>query len=223
MKRIAFAQENHHIETFIGADTVCPFVYCLMDEASVPALVKELEDQKIVFAAITGMDWEKDLSPWPAPRAFRGGKDFGGGADAYLQLILQEALPRVEEQLDFSSSYRAVAGYSLAGLWALYAAYRTDSFQRVACVSGSLWYDGFLDFMQQHPAGCAADRVYFSLGDKEKMTRNQRMAVVEEHMAKAADLLAQEGADTIFEQNPGGHFQEPVERLTKGIRWILQD
>ena len=52
---------------------------------------------------------------------------------------------------------------------------------------------------------------------------NQRMAVVEEHMAKAADLLAQEGADTIFEQNPGGHFQEPVERLTKGIRWILQD
>ena len=49
------------------------------------------------------------------------------------------------------------------------------------------------------------------------------MAVVEEHMAKAADLLAQEGADTIFEQNPGGHFQEPVERLTKGIRWILQD
>ena len=79
------------------------------------------------------------------------------------------------------------------------------------------------DGMQQHPAGCAADRVYFSLGDKEKMTRNQRMAVVEEHMAKAADLLAQEGADTIFEQNPGGHFQEPVERLTKGIRWILQD
>ena len=222
MKRIAFVHDKYHIETFIGTTASCPCVYCLIDEASVPALVEKLNDQKIVFTAITGMDWEKDLSPWPAPRAFRGGKDFGGGADAYLDLLLRKILPRVEEQLAFTPSYRVVAGYSLAGLWALYTAYRTDRFQRVACVSGSLWYDDFMNFMQRHPAGCAADKVYFSLGDKEKMTRNQRMAVVEEYMEKAADLLAQQGTDTVFEKNPGGHFQQPVVRLAKGIRWVLQ-
>ena len=42
-------------------------------------------------------------------------------------------------------------------------------------------------------------------------------------MRKAADLLSHEGINTVFEQNPGGHFQEPVERLSKGIRWILED
>jgi predicted alpha/beta superfamily hydrolase len=223
MERSIFAQEKYQVSVFKMSATACPCVYCMVDADSVQALAEQLSGQKLVLVTVSGMDWEKDLSPWPAPRAFRGGKDFGGGADDYLDLFLQKILPCVEGQLAFSPAYRAVAGYSLAGLWALYAAYRTKCFQRLACVSGSLWYDGFLDFMRRHSNECAADRVYFSLGDREKVTKNQRMAVVEEQMRKAADLLSHEGINTVFEQNPGGHFQEPVERLSKGIRWILED
>lgn len=37
-----------------------------------------------------------------------------------------------------------IAGYSLAGLFALYALYKTDVFTRVASMSGSLWFPGIM-------------------------------------------------------------------------------
>ena len=40
--------------------------------------------------------------------------------------------------------------------------------------------------------------------------------------ARAERILREKGAETTFELNPGGHFSDPVGRLAKGIRWILQ-
>jgi hypothetical protein len=65
------------------------------------------------------------------------------------------------------------------------------------------------------------EKVYFSLGAKEKLTKNQRMAVIGERTKEAVALLNQKGVNTIFVENHGGHFQEPIERLARGIRWVL--
>ena len=221
MKKIEFTQGQYHIDGFVLSAESCPVVYCLMDAASVAELAECLDGEKLVLAAVSGMDWADDLSPWPAPRAFRGGHDFGGRADAYLQGLVQGVIPAVEQRLSFSPVCRVIGGYSLAGLCALYAMYRTDCFDRLVCASGSLWYDGFLDFMRQNSLRRVPEAAYFSLGDKEKQIRNQRMAVVEDCMKEATAFLQQQGTRTIFEQNPGGHFNESTERLAKGIRWAL--
>lgn len=221
MKTFSFMYGKYHIEAFVQSDTVCPFVYCMMDAASVRALAESLAGERLVLFAVSGMDWAAELSPWPAPRAFRGGEDFGGGGEAYLRIVEQEIMPEAERQIGFPPSCRVAAGYSLAGLWVLYAAYRSKCFSRMVCVSGSLWYDGFLRFMKETPLPCPPEKVYFSLGRKEKMTKNQRMAVVETCMREAESFLQKKGTRTIFEENPGGHFQEPAERLARGIRWIL--
>ena len=42
--------------------------------------------------------------------------------------------------------YHAIAGDSMAGLFAVYALYRTQVFSRVASASGSLWYPGLLEY-----------------------------------------------------------------------------
>ncbi|MCG2730334.1 MAG: alpha/beta hydrolase [Acetobacterium sp.] len=196
-------------------------LYLHMASADMEQLVKKLDGVAAVLVAIDQVDWNRDLSPWPTKRAFRGGEDFGGGADAYLKELTDTIIPAVEAELRFTPSCRMLAGYSLAGLFALYAFYRTDLFTRVGSISGSLWYDGFWEFMLANRPLVIPERVYFSLGDREKITRNQRLGVVEERTIQAEQLLHRLGAETIFELNPGNHFDDVPGRLAKGLKWLV--
>ncbi|MBI4857316.1 MAG: alpha/beta hydrolase [Acetobacterium woodii] len=196
-------------------------LYLHMASADMEQLAKKLDGVAAVLVAIDQVDWNRELSPWPAKRAFRGGEDFGGGADAYLKELTETIVPAVEADLGFAPSCRILAGYSLAGLFALYALYRTDFFTRVGSISGSLWYDGFWEFMLANQPLVIPERVYFSLGDREKITRNQRLGVVEEHTIQAEQQLRRLGAETIFELNPGNHFDDAPGRLAKGLKWLV--
>ena len=177
--------------------------------------------EPLSLAAIGGVDWNKELSPWPAPKAFRGGEDFGGGGPDYLREVIEELIPAVEHRLPAAPTCRVAAGYSLAGLWALYAGYQSRAFARIVCASASLWYDGFLEFLRTRRPEVLPERVYFSVGDKEKITKNQRLATVEDDTRAAADFLASQGVTTTFELNPGGHFVDAETRLARGIEWVL--
>jgi predicted alpha/beta superfamily hydrolase len=221
MQTFTFTEGKYSCKVFKLAEEACPCVYAIVDSEDEQDLLNALAGQKLVLVALRGITWEDELSPWPAAKSFPGGKDFKGGADAFIQRIETKIMPRVDRGLDFAPSYNVIAGYSLAGLWSLYALYKTKIFQRAVCASGSLWYDGFLDFMREHQMSALPEKVYFSLGDREKITKNKRLAVVEERTQDAVAILQQKGVQTIFEMNKGGHFQDTTERLAKGIRWIL--
>ena len=78
-----------------------------------------------------------------------------------------------------------IAGYSLAGLFALWATWNSGYFRRVASVSGSLWYPGFTDYIRNNEpkSGCGEksgpEKAYFSLGDRESRTRHPLMSRVD--------------------------------------------
>ena len=78
----------------------------------------------------------------------------------------------VEKQIAGISRWRGIAGYSLAGLFALYAIYQTDLFSHVGSMSESLWFPGMKEYIFSHEPKCRPDCMYFSLGDKESKTRN---------------------------------------------------
>ena len=127
-----------------------PVVFLLSAEPGAQdALCALLSGRAFSLVSVAVPDWNADLSPWPAPRAFPKGEDFAGRADAFLQSLLQKALPEAEASLGFSPGVRLLAGYSLSGLFALYALTKTGRFDGVASASGSLWYDGFLDFFER--------------------------------------------------------------------------
>ena len=180
-----------------------------------------LEQAGAAFLCITGEDWNADLTPWPAERVFAKGGDFGGRADRYLRVLTEELLPFAEHSLHAEGLPRTLAGVSLSGLFAVYAAHRTDAFHRICSVSGSLWYDGFLDFMVQNPVSPAVRRVYLSVGSREKNAKNPRMRRVEDCTLRAAGRLRQQDVDTCMEINPGGHYADGAERLRKGLTYIL--
>ena len=175
------------------------------------------------LAAISGLLWEQDMSPWAVPPISPNDMPFTGGADDYLTLLTSEIVPAVENELAEKPSVRALAGYSLAGLFALYAAYRTVLFTKIASVSGSLWFPDFTEYVFSHQMKAELSGLYLSLGDKEAKTRNPYLRMVQKNTEQIAAHYKEQGLYTIFEQNPGNHFQNPNERTAAGIAWILKE
>lgn len=171
---------------------------------------------EVRICQISGMDWNRDLSPWPAPRVFSKGEDFAGQGDRFLAW-LNGQLPAIRQAADGQNLY--LAGYSLAGLFTLYAGTKIPGFAGLASVSGSLWYPGFAEYLETHTL--LTGKVYLSLGDREKNTKNPVMRQVEDQTI-AVQRLVQGYAQCHFETNPGNHFQDPPGRLARGIRWLLK-
>jgi len=178
-----------------------------------------LPQKTAALISVDGFGWNRDLSPWPAPAAF-GDEDFGGQADAFLSRLTDELIPFAEKKAGLTPAWRGLAGYSLAGLFSVYAAYRTDFFSRVASVSGSMWYDDWMDYARRSPLAAPLQRAYFSVGAKEKKTRNIRMACVEENTRQMHGLLLSQGIGSRFDLNPGNHFVDADRRMAAAIEYL---
>ena len=184
--------------------------------------IRTLTDRPVSLTALPADDWNAELSPWPAKAVFKGESDFGGGGDVTLDKIRSAVIPKVRAELSAPSAPVWIAGYSLAGLLAVYALYRLPELAGAVCCSGSLWYPGFLDYAASHAPAAKPRGVYLSLGDREKKSRNPMLCRVEDCTLALRDLLTKDGISCTFVSEPGNHFQDPEGRLTRGILWCLE-
>ena len=165
------------------------------------------------FLLLEVEDWNRELSPWPLQA---GKMNFGGQGEKTLKQLLAIRAD-VERKYPVKISY--LVGYSLAGLFALYA---HQHFDGIAACSSSLWFPGFNEWLESSGLD-SSKRVYLSLGDREENSRNQLMATVGDKTRELYGWLQANGNDCILEMNPGGHFNEPGQRMLKGIRWLLEE
>ena len=110
------------------------------------------------------LQWYHDMTPWSCPPLSKRGPAATGGADAYLETLASEIVPAARKKIRGSAPYVGIAGYSLAGLFALYAMYRCDCFARVASMSGSLWFPKFREYVLRHELMRKPEMLYMSLG-----------------------------------------------------------
>ena len=194
-----------------------------------PEKLKESEHQWLIsmaekhsanFVIISGVNWEEDLTPWKAP-GLKGG-EFDGKARYFLDMLKTDLFFNLEASMRIVKPERSILGVSLSGLFAVWASLNLPLFSAVGSVSGSLWYDGFLEWMKEH-TDTVTERYYFSLGDKEKDGKNKRLASVEEATLEAVDLLKSVGKEVTFEYNEGNHFGPLIERIEKAITNLLTD
>ena len=168
-------------------------------------------------AALVGIpvsDWGGDLSPWPAPRM--GDMAFSGNGRAFLSRFLREIMPKAEEALGAPPSRRFAAGYSLAGLFAVYALLESGMFHGCACMSGSLWYPGWTDYLRQAPPP-PPTLFYCSCGKKEGKTRRAPFSELERGIEATLAFFQSAKAECRMEWFPGGHFQDVPTRLAAGL------
>lgn len=170
------------------------------------------------IAAVPVGDWYRDLTPWEAPPVY-GKQGFGDGAAATLALLLDKTLPALDRAHPPAGTRDYyLCGYSLAGLFALWAAYRTDRFAGIAAVSPSVWFPGWIDYAAAH--AIRTPRVYLSLGDREEKARNPVMAAVGDALRTQHRLLKEAGVSCRLDWNPGNHFADSDRRLARGLAWL---
>ena len=240
------------IHTQMSSVAGAPIVYLLGDVAD----NSPIQVPGGVSLVNVGADlWEENFSPWCAPRVFAKGPNFGNGAQKTLDTLINQVIPWAESELTEPPAYRVLVGYSLAGLFSLWAgvsqqvargcqpddapsqpgpssqpgaphvdAVPTPTFQRIGAVSGSFWFPGLLDYVDQQLRGgvVGLTHAYLSLGDREARTPNPQIMHVRENAELLASRLESAGITSMFELNRGNHFQNVEGKIQKALDWLVK-
>lgn len=214
-----------HIYTFgKGTDAVIlwgTYAFTGREEESLLIHLQRLcKERNFTLVAYYVNEWNTEFSPWEAT----DGKEqpvFKGKGMKTLHWLKEHCIPYINFYIAENVPIY-LAGYSLSGLFSLWALYESTLFNGAICCSGSLWMDGWKEYMEEHTApenSC----VYLSLGGKEEKTSDIKMAKVGDRFREQEKLLRADPnvRDSILEWNKGGHFADSGKRLAKGIAWIL--
>ena len=104
-------------------------------------LIQKAVSDELCLIACKVDDWNRDLSPWKAPAVFKS-ESFGENAAKTLSEVLTYIGEKKQPCI--------IGGYSLAGLFALWAATKTDRFSKVAAASPSVWFPGFTEYIKEN-------------------------------------------------------------------------
>ena len=148
-KMTSFTIENKTVDVFPAAEPDRPVIYLNTYGQEGRQVFQQLQSSgcpDFNLVAISSLNWEHDMVPWDSPPISEKNAPFTGGADDYLSVLLNEILPKAETFISGTPLWKGIAGYSLAGLFAVYAIYQTDVFSRAASMSGSLWFPGIKEY-----------------------------------------------------------------------------
>ena len=191
------------------------------ENASLEAEVTQLAaltDRPFLLATIELEDWTLDLMPWPDGNISRD-PEAGKHGQETLDYIQQGLLPELERR--YGPRPVVLGGYSLGGLFALWAATRTDRFRAIAAASPSVWIHGWIPFAKKNRP--MAEAVYLSLGDREEHVKNQAIARVGDNIRAYYELLRThldpEQCTLVWEE--GGHFNDNAGRLARAFAYSV--
>ncbi len=169
-------------------------------------------------------NWDDDNTPWPAPGLYKGDAPFKGLAAETLKRF-QQAIPEIEKAENFAIAHRALAGYSLAGLFAAWAFLNSQTFGSVASMSGSLWYPGWIDYLNglaKDPPCLKGRFAFLSIGSKERRALPDILHTVQDNTLFTAEKLEAWGAQVDYKIGPGAHTDHGLERLEQGFHALEQ-
>lgn len=184
------------------------------------------------------VEWARALMPW-ADDAVSRDAEVGRHAPDTLRFIEHTLLPWLRER--FGALPCIIGGYSLGGLFALWAARNTDAFTAVAAASPSLWINGWGEYAATHPilppkattqhstlniphSESRSSAIHLSLGDREEHCRNQRMKRIGDCVRAEYTLLCQQLSPTAvtLRWHEGGHFGAEAERTAEAFAWCIE-
>ena len=191
------------------------------ENASLEAEVTQLAaliDRPFLLVTIELEDWTIDLMPWWDENISRD-PEAGNHGQETLDYILQGLLPELEHR--YGPRPVILGGYSLAGLFALWASTRTDRFRAIAAASPSVWIHGWIPFAKKNRP--MTEAVYLSLGDREEHVKNQAIARVGDNIRAYYEMLRTqldpEHCTLVWEE--GGHFNDDAGRLARAFAYSV--
>ena len=203
---------------------------CLLIQPSARHEAPTLEDEVRQLTDLTTVpfllvtidleDWIVDLMPW-ADRNISRDEEAGKHGQETLQYILQSLIPWLEER--YGSLPVILGGYSLGGLFALWASAQTDLIGAVAAASPSVWIKDWIPYARKNVP--LAKAVYLSLGEREEHVKNQAIARVGDCLRAQYELLreplGEDRCTLVWEE--GNHFADNAGRLARAFAWCIEN
>ncbi|MDE6309672.1 MAG: hypothetical protein K2L81_05710, partial [Muribaculaceae bacterium] len=152
------------------------------------------------------------------PGVPKGDPDFKGESPEFLELLRHEVIPQVEQTIGVADNAdRTLVGVSMSGLFALWQWMVCDTFSNIASLSGSFWYEGFVNWMNiidiPHKSGMG----FFLLGDQEPKSNVKTFQTVGQNTDAVISLLKTNDIQVRFDSVPGNHFADPIPRLERAF------
>ena len=202
---------------------------CILVQPSARHENATLETEAQEIAALSGVpfvlstieleDWMVDLLPWADGNVSRD-PEAGKHGQQTLEYVLSALVPELQQR--YGPLPMILGGYSLGGLFALWASMQTDTFCSIAAASPSVWIHNWMPFARKHVP--MADWVYLSLGDQEEHVKNQAIARVGDNLRAQYELLAEQLGPEHCTLNweKGGHFSDNEGRLARAFAWCME-
>lgn len=223
-KFIDFEIDKKQIRLFKNDNENVPIVYANMFQDAGHEVLEACEKlgcSPFHLVAITNLRWNEELLPWPHEPVITKSDRFTGEATSYAHCLTKDIIPHVEKTMK-KPPLRIIAGYSMGGLFALYAPYITDAFLSVVSASGSVWYPNFVSYVKEHDFLRKPESIYLSIGDLESRTKDPFFSQTEHCTKELHSIYQRKAVESIFELNPGNHYKDAPYRLAKGIAWTLE-
>ena len=190
-------------------------------ENVVKNLSKKTSIKDYIILAFEVNNWDNDLSPWESKRI--KGKYFNGDGIKTLNFIKNDFFPFFENKFpEIKNKPKIIGGYSLSGLFSLYAFYSTNLFIGVGGFSPSLWFENWFKFINENKIKNNESYIYLSLGDVEEKNNEGDLSIG----CKVKDFFEiivtnKNVKDCAYEINEGNHFDNVENRIAKGFAWLL--
>ena len=179
------------------------------------------------FVLLNANNRTDDYTPWPLQASETMPMDFEGKAEEHLSFISTHVIPFCESEYGLASSAekRVIGGYSLGGLFSLYAAVNTDLFGTVLSCSSSLWYPSFLDYLKEHPFKAVHPNLYMSVGDQEGTTATNLTADQTLNTLALKDWIEPkfQAGDFQFTLEEGNHGNDIPGRAWRAVEWVEEN
>ena len=173
----------------------------------------------IVMVYVGFNDWDNLLTPWPAPGVPKGCPPFKGEASKFNETLTEQVIPEAENALGISDvEERDLIGVSLGGLFTLWQWMQFDTFHSIGCLSGSFWYEGFLDWFDSHTIPEKNGKTFFLLGMQEPKASVKAFQSVGDDTEAIVEKLKGAGIKVDFQWVPGDHFANPLQRAELALQ-----
>ncbi|MCH5225796.1 MAG: hypothetical protein J1D77_07325 [Muribaculaceae bacterium] len=208
------------VAPYPGSSIITYLIYPALEQLESKWLERmaEVHKENVAMVYVPAEEWNDALTPWPEPGEAKGCPPFAGKAPEFLKLLQEEIIPEVEKTCGLSGNFtRNLIGVSLSGLFTLWQWLLNDTFDSIACLSGSFWYVGFLEWFEKQAIPQKTGQAYFLLGVEEPHSNVKAFQCVGVNTEAIVERLKNSGIKVEFEWVPGNHFSRPVHRAEKAL------
>ncbi|MCM1021562.1 MAG: hypothetical protein NC343_04910 [Muribaculum sp.] len=177
----------------------------------------------VSIVVITNIDWNNDLTPWPAPGEAKGCPDFEGKASEFLISLINDIVPEIDRRYSLPKNIeRTLVGVSLSGLFTLWQWPLCGTFHNIATLSGSYWYNGFEQWIFNQSFSGKEGRCYMLLGEDEPYSNVPAYRKVGVCTENIVGYMRRNGVHITYNIVSGNHFQYGIERLNKAFENVFK-